>query len=126
MIYAVADPGTNQVTIANAGHLPPVIIRADGHTEILANHEELLLGAGTAPRSVGVFDLFPGDALLAFTDGLVERPDEDIDDSQARLLHACEALHSRSITEALDVLVEHVTDPNRDDDVAAIHVRRLS
>jgi PAS domain S-box-containing protein len=126
MMYAVADPGTNQVTIANAGHLPPVIIRADGHTEIVANHEELLLGAGTAPRSVGVFDLFPGDALLAFTDGLVERRDEDIDDSQARLLHACEALQPRSITEPLDVLVEQVTDPNRDDDVAAILVRRLS
>jgi serine phosphatase RsbU (regulator of sigma subunit) len=124
MLYGVADPETNEVVIANAGHLPPLIIRADGHAEIAAVREDLLLGAGVAARAVSVFDLFPGDALLAFTDGLVERRDEDIDAGQTRLLRACEVMSPGSTTEALDALVGQVSDPSRDDDVAALLLRR--
>ncbi len=124
MLYGVVDPRTSELVIANAGHLPPVIIRADGNTEVVAVHQELLLGAGAAARTVGVFDLLPGDALLAFTDGLVERHDEDIDVSQTRLIRACEAIQPGQITEALDALVGQVSDPSRDDDVAALLVRR--
>jgi serine phosphatase RsbU (regulator of sigma subunit) len=124
MLYAVADPGANLLVIANAGHLPPVIVRADGHNEVVAVREEPLLGAGGASRSVGVVDFFPGDALLAFTDGLVERRHEDIDVGQTRLLHACEAILPGSTSEALDALVSQVSDPSRDDDVAALLVRR--
>ena len=39
MLYAVADPASDQVVIANAGHLPPVIIRADGSAETVPMRE---------------------------------------------------------------------------------------
>ena len=124
MLYAVAEPASDQVVIANAGHLPPVIIRADGSAETVPVREELLLGAGGAPRSVGVFTLAPGDALLAFTDGLVERRDEGIDVGQKRLLEACARLPIGSLNDALDHLVRVVADPVRDDDVAALVLKR--
>jgi GAF domain-containing protein len=124
MLYVVADPASDEVAIANAGHLPPVVIHADGYAETLAVHEDLLLGAGIAHRSVAVFPLLPGDALLAFTDGLVERRNEDIDDGQERLLRACIGTRSGALADVLEELVRVVTDPARDDDVAALLVRR--
>jgi serine phosphatase RsbU (regulator of sigma subunit) len=126
MLYVVADPAADEVAIANAGHLPPIVIRADGHAEPLAVHEDLLLGAGHAHRSVAVFSLLPGDALLAFTDGLVERRIEDIDDGQRRLLRACAGLERGPVAKSLDEIVRLVTDPARDDDVAAVLVRRVA
>ena len=69
-----------------------------------------------------------GDALVVFTDGLIERRGEDIDQGQRRLLDAVRVLGQLPLTEALPVLVETVRDPTREDDVAvlvAVRVNRL-
>jgi integral membrane sensor domain MASE1 len=66
------SPNGHLVTICNAGHPPPLIVRADGEVE----------DAGGAGMLLGVFEspvledheiaLVPGDALILYTDGLVE------------------------------------------------------
>jgi serine phosphatase RsbU (regulator of sigma subunit) len=69
----------------------------------------------------------PGDAVVAFTDGLIERRTEDIDVGQRRLLEALPALGSRvdaDLEEALVQLVDEVRDHTRDDDIAVLAVRR--
>ncbi|MDX6359100.1 MAG: hypothetical protein QOH37_2154, partial [Nocardioidaceae bacterium] len=124
MVYAVLDPENDRVTIANAGHLPPIRVRADGTVEQLAVREDVLLGAGRSARATVTVPFLDGDALLAFTDGLIERRNEDIDVGQQRLLAVAGRLGAGVTAEALETLVAEVTDPVRDDDVAALVVRR--
>ena len=124
MLYMVVVPETDEVLVANAGHLPPVVVHADGTRETVRLNEDRLLGAPSAQRSVTAVPLREGDTLLAFTDGLVERRGEDIDAGQRRLLAASASLASGDVAISLDLLVRELADPDRDDDVAAIVVRR--
>ena len=66
-----------------------------------------------------------GDTLLMFTDGLIERRDEDIDLGQARLAETAAKLRDGDLSLRLEHLVETVRDHTREDDVAALAARRL-
>jgi serine phosphatase RsbU (regulator of sigma subunit) len=126
MTYAVADPDRDEIVIANAGHPAPVVLRADGSQSTLDVTDGLLLGAGGTEREAVTFPFGPGDLLLAFTDGLVERRDEDIDVGLLRLEAACGRLRSGALREHLVGLIDEVRDPVRDDDVALLAVRRTA
>jgi serine phosphatase RsbU (regulator of sigma subunit) len=124
MLYAVADPARDEIVVANAGHPAPVVLRADGTQSVLEVTDHLLLGAGGTERRAAAFPFGPGDIVLAFTDGLIERRDEDIDVGQRRLEAACGRLRSGALRDHLVSLVDEVRDPVRDDDVAVLAVRR--
>ncbi|MBO0817014.1 MAG: SpoIIE family protein phosphatase, partial [Actinobacteria bacterium] len=85
-ICGLYDPADRSLRWARAGHLPPVLVR-DGRAEQLPLPEGLLLGAdpdaGYIEEAVA---LRLGDTLLMFTDGLIERRDQPIDDALAALL----------------------------------------
>jgi serine phosphatase RsbU (regulator of sigma subunit) len=66
-----------------------------------------------------------GDTLIAFTDGLIERRDEDITEGQDRLRRAVAVMSGGDLDEALARMVEAVRDPSRDEYVAAV-AERLS
>jgi serine phosphatase RsbU (regulator of sigma subunit) len=125
MIYLLADPAGGKATIVNAGHPPPVLLRAHGAVEQLATPTGAPLGIESAPREPLTFELRPGDLLLAFTDGLIERRDEDIDVGQRRLLAALPSLTGAALGTRLAEMVDAVRDHTRSDDVAALAVRRL-
>jgi len=131
LVYAVVDPGRDEVVVVNAGHPPPVVRRADGTVELLSGRPGLLLGAGGAERPTTRVPLLPGDAFLGFTDGLVERRDEDIDVGLERLAAACRRAPDQhaapsgvELSRWLHQLVADVRDPARDDDVAAVVLLR--
>ena len=126
MIYAVVDPARHELTLANAGHPPPILLRADGRREPLSLPEDVLLGADGSDRPTATVSFHPGDALLAFTDGLIERRHEHLDTGMDRLLSACEDVASGVLEDNLVRLVTEVRDPTRDDDVAALIVRRTT
>ena len=126
MVYAVIDPERDVIILANAGHLPPVMLRDNGAVELFPLPEGLLLGAGSADRVAVTVPFGPRDAVLAFTDGMVERRDEDIDAGLTRLLDACGSLDSSPATRLLSHVVAGVSDPVRDDDVAALFLRRTT
>ncbi len=65
-----------------------------------------------------------GDTLLAFTDGLIERRDEDIDDGLRRVHDALPSLVRADLPASLRDLVGTMREPSHDDDVAALMVRR--
>ena len=62
--------------------------------------------------------------MVAFTDGLIERRDEDIDAGLARLRHAIGGLPRTSVVEGVRRLVESVRDERYDDDIAVLALRR--
>jgi serine phosphatase RsbU (regulator of sigma subunit) len=115
VLYAVFEPGLARMHVALAGHFPPVIARP-GEPAKLA---EVRLGAliGAAPgvrRAVTTIPVPPGTLLCFFTDGLVERPGEVVDEGLDRL---CQALTAQS-PEAACVAVTGALigrEPARDD-----------
>ena len=87
-ICGLYDPADRTLRWARAGHLPPVLVR-DGLAEQLPLPEGLLLGADPdASYAEEVTSLRLGDTLLLFTDGLIERRDEPIDEAIAGLIRA--------------------------------------
>ena len=71
------DLGTGVVSYVNAGHNPPILLRAGGSApEYVRTAPGLALGAmdGMKYRSQEI-RLGPGDVLYIYTDGIVEQPD---------------------------------------------------
>jgi len=120
-ICGLYDPADQTLRWARAGHLPPVLVR-DGKAEQLPLPEGLLLGADPdASYAEELTALRPGDTLLLYTDGLIERRDEPIDDSIARLLRAA----SRPVGE-ISGYADHLLDQaasNTGDDACLVAVQ---
>ncbi|WP_456548209.1 PP2C family protein-serine/threonine phosphatase [Blastococcus sp. SYSU D00813] len=107
----------------NAGHPPPVLVRAGGTVELLARTPDRLLGVGTwVARTDHAVDLAPGDTVLLYTDGLVEAPDLSLDAGTAALLEALAGAAGRSLEQLCEDLV---AGPGRrhHDDVALLALR---
>jgi PAS domain S-box-containing protein len=124
LVYGVADPDRDELVLINAGHPPAVVLRKDGAAEQLPSADGPPLGVGEGVRESMVLGFRDGDTLVAFTDGLIERREEDIDDGQRRALVAITALADQPVDAALEDLVENVRDHTREDDVAVLVARR--
>ena len=73
VFYGVLDTASWELVFANAGHLPPYWIHADGPVEPLAACDGVVLGVVEGlPYEQGAIRLGPGDALFFYTDGLTE------------------------------------------------------
>ncbi|MFI9761629.1 SpoIIE family protein phosphatase [Streptomyces sp. NPDC051963] len=78
--YIWLDPATGTALAARAGHLPPLLREPDGSTQVLHLPGGVVLGVDPrADYPVTELRLEPGAVLALYTDGLVERPDADID-----------------------------------------------
>lgn len=126
LVYGIADPGRDELVLINAGHPPPVVLRADGVAEQLPSAEGPPLGIGEDGRRSTVIGFHTGDTLVAFTDGLIERRGEDIDHGQLRVLEGVAGLSREALDPALENLVEAVRDHTREDDVAVLVARRTT
>ena len=90
VVYAEVEPDSGTVTLTAAGHLPPVIVTADGKAELFMGARSTPLGieVEALPRREATLQLAPGDQLVLYTDGLIERRGESIDDGLERLMAA--------------------------------------
>ncbi|MFI9766203.1 SpoIIE family protein phosphatase [Streptomyces sp. NPDC052415] len=87
--YIRLDPVTGVALAARAGHLPPLLRRPDGRTYALDLPGGVVLGVDPQARyPVTRLVLDPGSVLALYTDGLVERLGEDIDDGIGALREA--------------------------------------
>ena len=77
LAYAEIDLVTGQVRYACAGHLPPLRLTAGGAHEFLWDGRSTPLGIGSG-RTEASAALDPGDLLVLYTDGLVERRDRSL------------------------------------------------
>jgi serine phosphatase RsbU (regulator of sigma subunit) len=63
----------SKIVVSCGGHPPPIVRRADGQVETLAARGRLLGYFPTVDADEVEVDLGPGDTLVAFTDGVIER-----------------------------------------------------
>lgn len=124
-IYAIQVPGSSTVSLASAGHLPPVLVKKDRGAELLALPEDVLLGVEPeAPRSTIPVELTAGATLCLYTDGLLERRDRGIQASMDDLRRALAGEHGSAESTAAHVMAALLDDDQRDDDIALLVVRR--
>ncbi|MEU2556404.1 SpoIIE family protein phosphatase [Streptomyces sp. NPDC013313] len=86
--YAVHDPNEGRLVYASAGHLP-ILVRDENGTVLRADEPTgPPLGTGGWVHASGSIPLGPGSTAVLYTDGLVERRDEDLDEGIASLERA--------------------------------------
>ncbi|QLA20758.1 SpoIIE family protein phosphatase [Desulfolutivibrio sulfoxidireducens] len=110
MFCAILDFTTGELVFSNAGHNPPVLLRADGATEFLALPRGVFLGVmDEAVYRTGRITLAPGDALLVYTDGVTEAMNEAEQlYSSARLLDLLRAANRTDATGLTNTVMESV------------------
>ncbi len=70
--FAQIDCDLETITYCNAGHFPPILLRANGRTELLETGGPLLGALEAAEFVTGELTLEPGDTLVAYSDGVLE------------------------------------------------------
>ncbi|MFJ3306248.1 SpoIIE family protein phosphatase [Streptomyces sp. NPDC086549] len=87
-VYAIHDPNEGRLVYASAGHLP-ILVRDESGTVLRADEPTgPPLGTGGWMHASGSVPLGPGSTAVLYTDGLVERRDEDLDEGIASLERA--------------------------------------
>jgi serine phosphatase RsbU (regulator of sigma subunit) len=86
-VEALVDPASHLIIYSNAGHPPPILVHTDGTCELLDQATDPPLGVRPlhVPRPQATATYSPGDTLVLYSDGLIERRGEDIDAGLARL-----------------------------------------
>jgi serine phosphatase RsbU (regulator of sigma subunit) len=115
------DPGTRKLTWAQAGHPPPILVRGAA-ARALDPPPGIMLGAAKEAYQAATVALRPGDLLLLYSDGLIERRDRPLDAGLATLRAAVRGIHDpeRAIAAALRAL--GTTDPEDDTCLVALRV----
>ncbi|MFJ8715280.1 SpoIIE family protein phosphatase [Streptomyces violaceus] len=123
-LYAVYDPIASELHLANAGHIPPALVRAgDGRSELLDLPTGAPIGVGGVPFEAERVRVEPGDRLVMCTDGLVEVRGEDIGVGLATLCESA-AHPAASMDDACDTIIRALnTCGGRKDDVALLMAR---
>ncbi|MET9155320.1 SpoIIE family protein phosphatase [Streptomyces griseoflavus] len=118
------DPGGFLLQYSVAGHPPPLLVDADGTARFLTAGHSPMLGLVPRPEyDSAVEPLEPGSTLLFYTDGLVERRDEDLTAGLERLRRHAAGAVTRPLQAFCDTLLTDQLTVDNDDDVALIALR---
>lgn len=134
-LHRTTGPSVNQETVgapgerparwsfeySRAGHLPPLHIR-NGKVAQLDGAGGALVGFGEGPRASAVVSLEPGDSLIFYTDGLIERRDRSMRAGLAALIDTCAQIVAKDAAGIGEELLAGVGEPS-EDDVAVVVVR---
>jgi PAS domain S-box-containing protein len=111
------------LTWSNAGHPPPIMVDDRGRARSLGSHDTLLGVVADLERHEESTRFSPAHTLLMYSDGLVERRDEDIDAGIERLARAAEAANHLPLEEMLDQVVATMLTGVPEDDVVLLALR---
>ncbi|WP_405401917.1 SpoIIE family protein phosphatase [Streptomyces sp. NBC_01104] len=121
-LYAIYDAVSGRVCVARAGHPGPALILPDGTVEFPEIPAGLPLGIGGMPFEATELEVPEGSRLVLYTDGLVERRDQDIDEGMEQLRGAL-AGRDRTPEETCDDVLEALLSNRPGDDVALLVAR---
>lgn len=136
LVYVELDPRSGKLRYSCAGHPPPMVVGADGRTRLLWEARSTPLGCAWGAGYTQSEDvLAPGETLVLYSDGLIERRGEALDTGLSRLAqsastragesphladHLCdELLPGNAHEDDVCVLALHRSDPSRFDLVLA-------
>ncbi|MER7188482.1 ATP-binding SpoIIE family protein phosphatase [Streptomyces flaveolus] len=119
-VYAIHDPNEGRLVYASAGHLPILVRDETGTVQRADEPTGPPLGTGGWMHASGSIALTPGSTAVLYTDGLVERRNEDLDEGIAALERALSGA-TGSPQVVCDRLVRSAgVTPDHDDDVAVL------
>ena len=109
LFYAVLDVQARRMIYVNAGHLPPVVLRASGEVDLLRSGG-FPLGFFDAPRYFEQFAQFStGDLICLYTDGITETSNaKDEDYGRTRLIEVLRRHQQQSAAEIADAVLADV------------------
>ncbi|MEU7474682.1 GAF domain-containing SpoIIE family protein phosphatase [Lentzea sp. NPDC042327] len=121
--YAVIDTATHHMSLAVAGHLPPVIAQpgAEARFADVPVGPPVGFDLGSSGRRATEVELAPGSLVVLYTDGLVERRDQDLDDGLERLRGVVTPLEPEEL--CIQVMATMVGDQPATDDIALVAIR---
>ncbi|MDT0465469.1 SpoIIE family protein phosphatase [Streptomyces gibsoniae] len=125
-VKVLIDPRTRLIIYSNAGHPPPVLLHRDGTCELLDQATDPPLGARPhhVPRPQASMSYAQGDTLVLYTDGLIERRDEDIYTGLDHLTKALAQDTTLAPDQLADTLLARLGVANgASDDIALIVIR---
>jgi hypothetical protein len=123
-VHVVVDLTTGEYVVESAGHPPAVQFDAGSGTWQVSSAKGVVLGVVPELRCEPESGLLrPGDALLLYTDGLVEAPGRDLDAGIDRLMGEAEHLVTQGFRKGAKELVETMA-AARDDDCALVLIWR--
>jgi serine phosphatase RsbU (regulator of sigma subunit) len=102
ILYAKINKNRDRLTVSVAGHLPPVVARPGEPARLLGLPVDLPVGVGDSKeRRSTTVDLSPGSMVVLYTDGLVERRGEIVDEGLDRLCATISAGSAESTCAAI-------------------------
>ena len=128
--FALLDGATGDLAYANAGHNPPIIVRADGSAEMLEGGGPVLGILSIAPYGEMKAQLGAGDMLVLYSDGVTEATNSAYDEfGEERFIEVLK----QHRTEPADTIVQAVTKALAEfaagapqaDDITLLIARRL-
>lgn len=140
LALAVLDPAVGTMRYATCGHPPPLVISSDGTSRFLPGTGTGPLGTvppGTVPAAaLAMGTLEPGEMLLLYSDGLIERPGRTVPEGMAELADIAAAAMAGgarpagALATAADrvcqLTVERLAQAGYADDVTALAAQRLA
>ena len=129
VFYALFDPASGALAFANGGHNPPVLLHADGTTELLPLTGGVALGVMAGlDYNVTSVDLAPGDTVFLYTDGIPEAINTDNEEfGMERLCTALAAARDRDAhalaNHVLGELQAFVGNADQFDDITCLALR---
>src|SRR5579859_4858650 len=125
-VHLSLDLATGEYVVASAGHPPAVHFDAGSGSWRITKAHGIVLGVVADTRSVPEYGLLrPGDALMLYTDGLVEAPGRDIDSGISGLLGEAERMVVAGFKAGAETLVRSMQrDIGSSDDCALVLIWR--
>jgi anti-sigma regulatory factor (Ser/Thr protein kinase) len=124
---AFIHPETGQLAYASAGHPPILAIEPSGSARFLERGRSWPLTFPAGQERYDAYEtLTPGSALLFYSDGLIERRRDRVDDRLSRLRETAKALAHREPQQLCDELLARMTaDAPPEDDIVILAVKLL-
>jgi serine phosphatase RsbU (regulator of sigma subunit)/PAS domain-containing protein len=124
IICAELDPRTGELDWASAGHPAPILVSADGTSAHLHGRPAPPVGwmhtTSPRPQPVHRIVLEPGDRLLLFTDGLIERRGIDLAIGVTHLMLHAEQTRRLAAADACETILQDIVAGSHEDDVCLL------
>ncbi|MFJ2730379.1 PP2C family protein-serine/threonine phosphatase [Streptomyces collinus] len=120
--------GRARLRLTSAGHLPPLIVRADGTVEEVRTHGTLVGALPTVTTQTVETVLAPGETCLLYTDGITEARGGPLGDELFgehrvhRALAECAGMPAEAVVERVQMLAAQWLGSGRHDDMAAVAI----